>query len=57
VSAAGAAARRPYGVVGVFLLLLGVGVILDADRTVWGSGLVLAGAACLIAERRHAGEE
>ncbi len=57
MSAAGAAARRPYGVVGVFLLLLGVGVILDADRTVWGSGLVLAGAACLIAERRHAGEE
>lgn len=46
--------RRPYGVIGAFLVMLGAGVIFDADRTYSGSGLILAGVACLIAERRQA---
>jgi len=45
--------RRPYGLIGVFLVMLGAGVILDADRTGWGSGLIAAGVACLVAERRQ----
>ena len=46
--------RRPYGVLGVFLVLLGAGLILDADWTWWGSALMAAGAACLVAEWRQA---
>ena len=38
---------RPFGVFGVFLLLLGAGLVLDADRTWAGAGLMLAGALCM----------
>jgi len=44
--------RRPFGVLGVFLVLLGAGLVLDADRTWAGGGLMLAGAACLAKERQ-----
>src|SRR2546428_815500 len=40
--------RRPFGVLGVFLVLLGAGLILDADRLWLGTGLTLVGAACLL---------
>ncbi|MEO6025707.1 MAG: hypothetical protein ABIR79_02425 [Candidatus Binatia bacterium] len=36
-----------FGIAGVFLSLLGVGLILDADWTWPGSGLIAAGAWCL----------
>ncbi len=52
-----ASARRPYGVIGVFLVLLGAGVILDDQRTGWGSGVIIAGTACLVAEWRQGREE
>lgn len=45
--------RQPFGVIGVFLLLLGAGLVLDADRTWSGSVLIVAGAACLAAEWRQ----
>ena len=48
-----AAAPTPFGVIGVFVLMLGTGVILDADRTIWGYGLIVAGAVCLGAEWRR----
>jgi hypothetical protein len=41
----------PFAVVGVFLVLLGVGVILDADWTWSGSGLIAAGLWCFWKER------
>ena len=42
--------RRPYGVLGVFLVLLGAGLVLDADRTWTGGILMLAGGIGLIRE-------
>jgi len=46
--------RAPYGVLGVFLVLLGAGVMLDGDWMVRGGLLVLGGAALLALERRQA---
>jgi hypothetical protein len=46
--------QRPYGVLGVFLVLLGAGLILDADWTWRGAAVMAAGAACLLAEWRQA---
>lgn len=40
-----------FGVAGVFLILLGAGLILDADWTWPGSGLIATGAWCLWRER------
>jgi hypothetical protein len=45
--------RRPYGVLGVYVVLLGAGVVLDADRWGWGVALGLIGVACLIAAWRE----
>ena len=45
--------RRPYGVIGVFVVILGAGLVLDADRTLLGYGLITVGAVCLIAESRQ----
>jgi hypothetical protein len=43
-----------FGPVGYFLLVLGAGVILDADR-VWLGGAVMAGGVlCILAGRRSA---
>jgi hypothetical protein len=42
--------RRPYGVLGVFLVLLGAGLVLDADRTWTGGALIVAGAIGLLRE-------
>lgn len=41
--------QRPFGVIGVFLVLLGAGVILDGDRMWSGYTLIIAGAASLLA--------
>ena len=46
--------RQPFGVIGVYLVLLGAGLILDADWWWRGMGLVLIGAAGLVAEWRQA---
>jgi hypothetical protein len=46
-------ARFPYGVLGVFLVLLGAGMMLDGDWTLRGGALVLGGAALLALERRQ----
>jgi hypothetical protein len=45
--------KLPLGIPSAILILLGAGLILDADA--WGSGIpcVLAGIACLIVERRR----
>lgn len=40
------------GVVGVFLTLLGAGIILDADQTASGGSLILVGILCLVSEWR-----
>lgn len=45
--------RHPFGVIGVFALLLGAGLILDADRTIVGTLLMLGGAALLALEWRQ----
>jgi hypothetical protein len=50
----GARKRRPYGALGVFLVVLGAGVILDADLTGAGWLAILVGVACLVAESRQA---
>jgi hypothetical protein len=42
-----------FGVVGVFLTLLGAGVILDADWIGIGSVVMAAGVACLTTEARR----
>jgi hypothetical protein len=42
--------RRPYGVLGVFLVLLGAGLVLDGDRFWTGGALMLAGAVGLLRE-------
>lgn len=42
-----------FGVVGVFLALLGAGVVLDADCVGIGSVLMTAGMACLAIETRR----
>jgi hypothetical protein len=46
--------RTPFGVVGVFLVLLGAGVILDANWTWRGGLLIVAGAALLVRDWRQA---
>jgi hypothetical protein len=48
-----ASRRRPYGVLGVFVVILGAGLVLDADRWILGYGLITAGVACLVAEWRQ----
>jgi hypothetical protein len=40
-------------VLGVFAVLLGAGVIFDADRTISGTLLMLTGAALLVLESRQ----
>ena len=45
--------RLPYGVLGVFLVLLGAGVMLDGDWILRGGLLVLGGAALLTLEWRQ----
>jgi len=45
--------RFPYGVLGVFLVLLGAGLMLDGDWMIRGGAVVLAGAALLALERRQ----
>jgi len=47
------ASRLPYGVLGVFLVLLGAGTMLDADWMMRGGALVLGGAALLALEGRQ----
>jgi hypothetical protein len=42
-----------FGVAGVFLTLLGAGVILDADCVGMGAIMMTAGIACLAAEARR----
>ena len=44
---------RPYGVLGVYVLLLGAGFVLDADRWWCGIALGLIGGACLVAAWRE----
>lgn len=48
----------PFGVLGVFLVLLGAGLVLDADWTWRGGSLMAGGVWCLWKERRrpHHGE-
>jgi hypothetical protein len=43
----------PFGILGVFLLLLGVGLILDADWIGPGSVVGLAGMCCFGIQRRR----
>jgi hypothetical protein len=45
--------RFPFGVIGVFVLLLGAGVILDGDRTVAGTVMIVTGAALMVLESRQ----
>lgn len=45
--------RLPYGVLGVFLVLLGAGTMLDADWMIRGGALVIGGATLLVLERRQ----
>ena len=45
--------RLPYGVLGVFLVLLGAGKILDGDWRIRGGILVIGGAAMLALEWRQ----
>lgn len=45
--------RLPYGVLGVFLVLLGAGTMLDGDWRIRGGILVIGGAAMLALERRQ----
>jgi len=47
------ASRLPYGVLGVFLVLLGAGTMLDADWLIRGGALVLCGAALMVLEGRQ----
>lgn len=42
--------QRPYGVLGVFVVILGAGLILDADLAWLGGALIVAGAASLLAQ-------
>ena len=42
-----------FGVIGVFLVLLGAGLILDADWTRSGGCLMASGAWCLWMERQR----
>ena len=46
-------AASPFGVFGVFLILLGVGLILDADWMWSGSMLIASGAWCLALQARR----
>jgi hypothetical protein len=43
----------PFGVIGVFLALLGAGVVLDADWNCSGAALMASGAWCLWKEHRQ----
>jgi hypothetical protein len=45
--------RRPYGVLGVFVVLLGAGLVLDGDRLYAGPLLMAVGGLCLFAEWRQ----
>jgi hypothetical protein len=49
--------QGPYGVMGVFLTLLGAGVILDGDWWWPGSTLIVVGVACLVAAARDSRAE
>ena len=42
-----------FGIVGVFLTLLGAGVVLDADCVGMGAIMMTAGIACLTIEARR----
>jgi hypothetical protein len=42
-----------FGVVGVFLTLLGAGVILDADCVGMGASVMVVGLACLASEAKR----
>ena len=46
--------RPPFGVLGVFLALLGAGLVLDADWTWRGGTLMVVGAALLVLEWQRA---
>ncbi len=45
--------RLPFGVLGVFLVLLGAGVVLDADWVWRGGALMIAGGVLLALEARR----
>jgi hypothetical protein len=47
----------PHGVLGVFFVLLGAGLVFDADWS-WRGGAVMAvGVACLVSAGRRAAED
>ncbi len=43
----------PHGVLGVFFVLLGAGLVFDADWQWRGGSLMALGAACLVAAARQ----
>ena len=45
--------KPPFGVLGVFLVLLGAGVVLDADWVWRGGVLMVIGAMLLVVETRR----
>ena len=45
----------PFGVLGVFLVMLGAGVVLDGDWWIPGGALMAAGVWCLWTESDRAG--
>jgi hypothetical protein len=47
-----AAPASALGPIGYYLLVLGAGIILDADRTWLAAGVMTGGILCLLAARR-----
>jgi hypothetical protein len=43
----------PFGIIGAFLVLLGAGFVIDADRTWSGTALMLAGGLCMATQWRR----
>ena len=47
----------PHGVLGVFFVLLGAGLVFDADWNWRGGALMALGAFCLLMASRHGTED